>query len=397
MPEKNLDFDMVIDRRNTYSLKYDMSHRFGKPEGVLPLWVADMDFKTSSYIQEAIEKRSEHGIFGYSEVGEEYFEIVSAWMLKHYNWRVESQWLVKTPGVVYALASAIRAFTNPGDRVLIQQPVYYPFQNMIEANERQVVISPLKQDAVGKYHMDFEDLEEKIIKEQVTLMLLCNPHNPVGRVWTKEELECLGDICCRHHVIVVSDEIHADFIWKGRHQVFADLKEEYKEIAVTCTSPSKTFNIAGLQISNIFIPDAGLRRKFRKILKAAGQDEINVMGLTACMAAYCKGEEWYQAMLSYVRENIRFVQEYFQKNIPEIKLAQPEGTYLLWLDCRALGLDSRELEDLIVREAGLWLDRGAMFGEAGEGFQRINVACPRSILEQALTQLKVAIRTKCSK
>lgn len=394
MAEKNLDFELVIDRKNTHSLKYDMAHRLGKPEGILPLWVADMDFKTSSYIQEAIEKRVEHGVFGYSEVQEEYFDIVSSWMLKHHNWRVESQWLVKTPGVVYALAAAIRAFTNPGDSVLIQEPVYYPFRGMIEANDRRVVDSPLKQDGTGKYCMDYEDLEEKIVKEKVTLLLLCNPHNPVGRVWTREELECLGDICCRHQVIVVSDEIHADFIWKGRHQVFADLKEEYKRITVTCTSPSKTFNIAGLQISNIFISDAGLRRSFRKSLKATGQDEINVIGLTACMAAYRKGEEWYQAMLAYVRENILFVREYLEKNIPGVKLVEPEGTYLLWLDCRELGLDSHELEDLIVHKAGLWLDRGAMFGKNGEGFERINIACPRSLLEQAFSQLKKAVQDK---
>lgn len=392
MAEKNMDFDTVVDRRHTHSLKYDMTKRLGKPEGVLPLWVADMDFKTSSYIQEAIIERVEHGIFGYSEVQEEYSDIVSEWMLRHHNWKVDSRWLVKTPGVVYALATAIRAFTKPGESVLIQQPVYYPFSNMIVENHRQVVNSSLKQDETGKYHMDFEDLEEKIVKEKVTLLILCNPHNPVGRVWTREELERLGDICYRHHVIVVSDEIHADFVWKGRHQVFVNLKEEYREIAVTCTSPSKTFNIAGLQISNIFIPNAGLRRSFRKTLKATGQDEINVIGLTACMAAYQHGEEWYQAMLSYVKDNIRFVQEYLQNNIPDIKLVEPEGTYLLWLDCRALGLNKDELENLMVYKAGLWLDRGAMFGESGEGFERINVACPRTILEQALTQLKVAIQ-----
>lgn len=393
MAEKNLDFDTVIDRRNTNSLKYDMAHRLGKPEGILPLWVADMDFRTSSYIQEAIAERVEHGIFGYSEVQEEYFDIVSAWMLKHYNWQVESRWLVKTPGVVYALATAIRGLTGPGDGILIQQPVYYPFRNMIEANHRRLVNSPLKQDETGRYHMDFEDLEEKIAAERVALLILCNPHNPVGRVWTREELERLGDICYRHHVIVVSDEIHADFIWKGEHQVFANLKKEYREITVTCTSPSKTFNIAGLQISNIFIPDAGLRRSFRKALKATGQDEINAIGLTACMAAYQKGEEWYQAMLSYVRKNIMFIREYLEKNIPEIKLVEPEGTYLLWLDCRELGLGSQELEHLMVYNAGLWLDRGAMFGETGEGFERINAACPRSILEQALAQLKAAIES----
>lgn len=392
MAEKNLDFNLMIDRKNTHSLKYDMARRLGKPEGILPLWVADMDFKTSSYIQEAIEKRVEHGVFGYSEVQEEYFEIVSGWMLKHHNWKVEAQWLVKTPGVVYALATAIRAFTAPGDHVLIQEPVYYPFRGMIEANDRQAAVSPLQQDATGKYRMDFEDIERKIVKEKVKLFLLCNPHNPVGRVWTREELECLGDLCCRYQVVVVSDEIHADFIWKGKHQVFADLKEEYKKITVTCTSPSKTFNIAGLQISNIFISDAGLRRKFRKALKATGQDEINVIGLTACMAAYQNGEEWYQAMLSYIRENISFVRRYLEKNIPEIKLVEPEGTYLLWLDCRKLDLDSHELENLIVHKAGLWLDRGAMFGEIGEGFERINVACPRGMLEKAFMQLKTAIR-----
>lgn len=392
MAERNLDFDRVIDRRNTNSLKYDMTRWFGKPEGVLPLWVADMDFKTSSYIQDAIVKRVEHGIFGYSEVQEEYFDIVSEWMRVHHDWRVEPKWLIKTPGIVYALATAIRAFTKPGECVLIQQPVYYPFYNMIVENHRQVVNSSLKQDETGKYHMDFEDLEEKIVKENVALLILCNPHNPVGRVWTREELERLGDICYRHHVIVVSDEIHADFVWKGKHQIFVDLKEEYREIVVTCTSPSKTFNIAGLQISNIFIPNARLRRSFRKALKATGQDEINVIGLTACMAAYQHGEEWYQAMLSYVRDNIRFVQEYLQNNIPDIKLVEPEGTYLLWLDCRVLGLNKDELENLMVHKAGLWLDRGAMFGESGEGFERINVACPRAILEQAFTQLKVAIQ-----
>ena len=392
--EKNLDFDTVIDRKNTHSLKYDMAKRFGKPESALPMWVADMDFKTSSYVQEAIARRVEHGIFGYSEVQEDYFELVSAWMMKHYKWQTESRWLVKTPGIVYALATAICAFTDFGDSVLIQEPVYYPFRNMIEMNRRRVVNSSLKQDAAGKYYMDFRDLEEKIAAQKVKLLLLCNPHNPVGRVWSRQELECLGDICLKHRVIVVSDEIHADFVWKGRHQVFADIKKEYKEISVTCTSPSKTFNLAGLQISNIFIPNTGLRRKFRDKLKATGQDEINVLGLTACMAVYQNGEEWYQAVTAYIKENILFVSKYLEQNIPQIKLVEPEGTYLLWLDCRELGLGSKELEELILHTAGLWLDRGAMFGEAGEGFERINVACPRSVLEQSLIQLQEAVNNK---
>lgn len=391
MPERNLNFDIVIDRHNTNCIKYDMPKRFGKQDNVLPMWVADMDFRTSSYIQDAVKERAEHGIFGYSDSQEEYFQSVRNWMKRHHQWDVKPNWLIKTPGVVYALATAVKAFTKPDESVLIQEPVYYPFRNMIKANDRNVVNSPLVQDGNGRYQMDFKDLEEKIVQENVKLMFLCNPHNPVGRVWTREELKQLGDICLRHHVIVVSDEIHADFIWKGTHQVFADIAEKYQNITITCTSPSKTFNIAGLNVSNIFIPNCGLRRKFRKELKATGQDEINVFGLTAVVAAYENGEEWYQAMLSYVEENIRFVREYLKVHIPKIRLVEPEGTYLLWLDFRELGWSSEELEECIVQKAGLWLDRGNMFGSDGEGFERMNVACPKCIVQKALEKLEMAV------
>ena len=391
MAEKNLDFDTVVDRRNTYSLKYDFAKRRNMPEDLLPLWVADMDFKTSSYIQEAILKQTEHGIFGYSEVQEEYFEAVRRWMKRHYDWQVEPKWLIKTPGIVYALAMAVQAFTEEGDGVLIQQPVYYPFSEVIVDNGRKLVSNTLVQDESGRYGIDFADFEEKIVTEKIKLFFLCNPHNPVGRVWSEEELKRLGDICYKHHVVVVSDEIHADFVFRGKHHVFVNLKEEYQEISVVATSPSKTFNIAGLQVSNIFIPNPELKRKFRKQIDASGYSQLNVMGLVATKAAYEHGDEWYEAMHKYVSENIAYTKQFIEEKLPDITLVETEGTYLMWLDFRKLGLSESELEDLIVKKAKLWLDSGRIFGTAGKGFQRINVACPRKTLTEALTRLEAAV------
>lgn len=390
--EKNLDFDQVIDRRNTDCLKYDFAVRRGKPADILPLWVADMDFKTSSCVQEALIKQVEHGIFGYSEVREDYFKAVQGWMARRHGWQVEQKWLFKTPGIVYALAMAVQAFTEEGDGVLIQQPVYYPFSGVIRDNKRRVVSSDLKLNDAGKYEIDFDDFEQKIINENIKLFFLCNPHNPGGRVWSREELTEMGDICIRHGVIVVSDEIHGDFVFQGKHQVFAAISEEFQNISITCTSPSKTFNLAGLQISNLFIPNTTLRRRFRKAYDASGYSQLNVMGLVACRAAYEEGEEWYEAMMSYVRDNIAFTKTYVEKELPQIKMMEPEGTYLVWLDCRGLGLSDKELDDLIVYKAGLWLDSGEIFGEAGSGFQRINVACPRTTLQTALDKLRDAVR-----
>ena len=392
MAEKNLDFDTVVDRRNTYSLKYDFAKRRNMPEDLLPLWVADMDFKTSSYIQEAILKQTEHGIFGYSEVQEEYFEAVRRWMKRHYDWQVDSKWLIKTPGIVYALAMAVQAFTEEGDGVLIQQPVYYPFSEVIIDNGRKLVSNTLVQDESGRYGIDFEDFEEKIVTEKIKLFFLCNPHNPVGRVWSEEELKRIGDICYKHHVVVVSDEIHADFVFRGKHHVFAKLKKEYEEISVVATSPSKTFNIAGLQVSNIFIPNPELKRKFRKQINASGYSQLNVMGLVATKAAYEHGDEWYEAMHKYVSENIAYTKQFIEEKLPDITIVETEGTYLMWLDFRKLGLSESELEDLIVKKAKLWLDSGRIFGTAGKGFQRINVACPRKTLTEALTRLELAVK-----
>lgn len=393
MAEKNLDFDSIIERKNTRSLKYDFAKRRGMPEDLLPLWVADMDFKTSSYVQEALAEEVEHGIFGYSEVQEEYFEVVRTWMKEHYDWEVSERWLVKTPGIVLALAMAVQAFTEPGDSVLIQLPVYYPFSEVILDNGRKLVSSTLIWKDY-KYYIDFEDFEQKIIDNNIKLFLLCNPHNPGGRVWTKEELIKIGDICQKHEVLVVSDEIHADFVFKGKHHVFADLKEEYKDFTITCTSPSKTFNLAGLQISNIFIPNAKIRRTFRRQIDTAGYSQLNVMGLIACEAAYKSGNEWYQAMHNYIWENIKFTQEFVEKNIPGVVMGEQEATYLVWLDFNGLGLTDEEVDELVIKDAKLWLDSGKMFGESGKGFQRINTACPRSILEEALNRLANAVKKR---
>lgn len=395
MAERNLDFDSVIERRNTRSLKYDFAAERGMPEDILPLWVADMDFRTSSYIEDALAERAKEGVFGYSEVKTPYFDIVRGWMERRHGWKPQEEWLVKTPGVVTALAMAVKAYTEPGDAVLIQPPVYYPFAEVIEDNGRRVVSNTLYRGEDNRYHIDFEDFEQKIIQNNVKLFLLCNPHNPVGRVWTREELIRLGDICMRHEVIVASDEIHEDFVFQGKHQVFAGLKKEYEDRCIVCTSPSKTFNLATMVLSNIFIPNQDLRKRFQRQLDAAGISQLGVMGLIACETAYSEGEEWYLAMLEYVRGNIAYIKKYVAENLPGVTMTEHEGTYLVWLDFSGTGLSETELEHLIVQRARLWLDGGGMFGDSGKGFQRINAACPRRILEEAMGRLKEALKEIC--
>lgn len=393
MSKGKIDFDEQIERKNTNCLKYDFAVHRGKPADILPLWVADMDFKVAQPILDAIIQRTQHGIFGYSEVQEDYFDAVKSWMEKRHGWTVERRWLVKTPGVVFALAMAVKAFTEPGDGVMIQQPVYYPFSEVIEDNDRKIVDNTLVLGADGVYRMDLEDFEKKAVENQVKLFFLCNPHNPVGRVFHRDELEKLGEICIRHNIIVVSDEIHQDFVYKGKHQVFANLSEAFNNRTITCTAPSKTFNVAGLQVSNIFISNTELRRKFKKQVAAAGYSQLNTLGLTACEAAYRYGEEWHDELMEYLKDNLAYVREYLNDNLPHIKLLEPEGTYLVWLDFRELGLTEEEREALIVKKAGLWLDSGAIFGAAGDGFERINIACPKATLTLALDKLKDAVNS----
>ena len=387
MSERHLDFDTVIDRKGTRSLKYDFAVRRGKPKDVLPLWVADMDFQTSSYITDALEDMVKHGVFGYSESEEHYFGAVQNWMERHYNWHVKESWMTKTPGIVFALAMAVKAYTQENDAVLIQPPVYYPFKEVVEDNHRRLVNNTLVLGGDGTYTIDYEDFEKKIIEENVKLFILCNPHNPVGRVWTREELERLGDICLKHGVFVVSDEIHADFVFERKHTVFSEVKEAYRDISMICTSPSKTFNIAGLQISNIFISNPEKATAFRRQVAAAGYSQVGLPGLVACEAAYRHGDEWLEGVLAYIKANAEFTRAYLQEHLPRVKMTKLEGTYLVWLDFRNYGLTDKELDEKILNQAGLWLDSGAVFGKCGEGFQRINIACPRKTLQQALDRL----------
>ena len=385
------DFNKIINRNNTKSLKYDFAKERNMPEDLLPLWVADMDFQTSPEIIEALNKAVSHGIYGYSEGKEEYFDAVYNWYNDNFNWQVKKEWLIKTPGVVFAIVLAINALTNEGDSVLIQNPVYYPFTEVIIDNNRKLVNNSLVRN-VKKYEIDFEDFEKKIIENNVKLFILCSPHNPVGRVWKKWELEKIGNICLKHNVKIVSDEIHSDFVYpKNKHIVFSSLDEKYQNITITCTAPTKTFNLAGLQISNIFIPNLEIRKKVLKQLDKVGYSQVNLMGLVACQAAYKYGRQWLNELKLYLLDNLNFLRDYLETNIPQIKLIEPEGTYLIWLDCSALGFEDKELEKFIVEKAKLWLDSGYIFGKEGEGFQRINIACPRETLKKALEQLKEAV------
>ncbi|MDR0812460.1 MAG: pyridoxal phosphate-dependent aminotransferase [Oscillospiraceae bacterium] len=378
------NFDKITDRTGTDSLKFDFARERKKPEGLLPMWVADMDFPTAPEILEELQKTVAHGIFGYTEAKSDYYEAVSRWFSERYGFTAERPAIVKSPGVVFALAQTVRAFTREGDAVLIQPPVYYPFFEVVRDNNRKLIEAPLVYSG-GAYSIDFAEFERKITENAVKLFLLCSPHNPVGRVWTEGELRQLSDICKRHNVIVVSDEIHCDFTFGDtRHICFGTIDDD----AVIATAPSKTFNLAGLQVSNIFIKNADLRRKFRDELDRSGYSQLNTVGLAACRAAYEKGGEWLSALLSYLKGNIDYAESFIAARLPKLTLVHPEGTYLLWLDFSRLGLTQDELDARIVQGAKLWLDSGPMFGETGAGFQRINAACPRSVLNDALIRLE---------
>ena len=384
-------FDEVIDRKNTNSLKHDFAAENSLPEDVLPMWVADMDFKAPPSVLEAMKKSAEHGIFGYSDIKSDYYDIVSSWFTKRFNWKTEREWLVVTPGVVYALATAVRAFTKKGEAVIIQPPVYYPFYNVINNNERKLIENPLVYKD-GKYEIDFVDFEKKIVDNDVKLFIFCSPHNPVCRVWTKQELRKLGEICLKHNVIVIADEIHCDFTWEGHpHTMFTEAVHEMKDRTMICTAPSKTFNVAGFQISNIFIPGEEIRETYKKEVAASGYTVPSNPGVIACKAAYEGGEQWHEECKQYIKGNLDYIRQFLKENIPEIKLVEPEGTYFAWLDCSGLGLSADELNNLIIHKAKLWLDAGGIFGEIAEQFQRIVLACPLSVIEKAMQALKNAL------
>ncbi len=385
-------FDEVINRKNTGSLKFDGHSMFDMPEDVLPLWVADMDFRVPEAVTERLKELADFGIFGYTMITEEYFEAVKGWFSERFSWDLRREWLAQTPGVVFALSTAVRAYTKPGEGIVIQQPVYYPFSNVIKNNDRVIVNSPLIYED-GRYLMDFEDLDEKLSRPDVTMMILCSPHNPVGRVWTREELEKVAGLCIKHDVMLVCDEIHCDFVYGDRvHTPIASISEEIARNVCVCTAPSKSFNLAGLQISNIFIPNRDKRKLFKKELERVSFGWAGMLGMAACQAAYEKGGPWMDELKEYISANIDYINAFIRENMPEITVVPTEGTYLVWIDLRKLGLTRDEQYDFIVNKAKLWLDTGDMFGEDGEGFERLNAACPRSTLEEAMRRLHSAYR-----
>ncbi len=389
------DFDTVIDRRGTASVKWDFAEKLFGVQDIIPMWVADMDFASPPEVVEAVVERAKHGVFGYTACTPEYFDAVTGWMGRRHGWAVEKEWIVFSPGVVPALHLLVQAFTKPGDRVILQTPVYYPFMMAVERNGREVLRNPLVLEN-GRYRMDFRDLERKAADPLASLLILCSPHNPVGRLWTADELRRLGDICAVNGVTVIADEIHGDLVLGGRRHVpYAALSPAFLAGSVTCTAPSKTFNLPGLQTSNVIIADPEKRAAFKAALERSGIYEPNAFGVAALTAAYERGEEWLGALLSYIGENLEFLAGFVDERLPGIRVIEPEATYLAWLDCRGLGMDRRELRRFMREKARVAFDEGYIFGSPeGDGFERINMACPRSVLKEGLERIEKALRER---
>ncbi len=379
------NFDELVERKGTNCIKYDANERFFGKEEILPLWVADMDFKTPDFIMEAIRQRTEHEVLGYTYRPDSCIDAILNWLKLRHNWEINKEWLHFSPGVVPALAFAVQVYTNPGDEVIIQPPVYFPFFSAVKNNNRVLVENPLVLKD-GRYYFDLEDLKKKITPK-TKLLFLCNPQNPGGMAWTKEELEDLGKICIENDVIVISDEIHSDLTFKGKkHIPLASISNELAENSVTLMAPSKTFNIAGLSTSYLIIPNKKLFEKYDELMKASHVYQGNLFGNIALEASYSKGLDWLNQMMDYVEANYDFMENFLNKNLPGVKPMKPDATYLVWLDFSALGIKDRELNEKIL-DAGLGLNKGVMFGKQGRGFMRINIACPRTILQKALNLL----------
>lgn len=387
------NFDEIVDRRGTNCLKVDaLQERYGNAD-LISLWVADMDFKSPPAIADAIIKRAQHGIFGYTKPSQEYHDSIINWVKRHHNWAIEQEWTSFIPGIVKGIGFVLNCFTTREDKIIIQPPVYHPFRIIPTLQHREVVDSQLVLKD-GRYYMDLDSLKKQITPS-TKILILCNPHNPGGRVWTKEELSELAEICYDNDVLVISDEIHADLAYKGhKHIPFASVSEKAAQNSITFMAPSKTFNIAGIVSSFSVIPNEEIREKFHAYLESFELEEGYIFAYTATQAAYEHGEEWLMQAKDYVWDNIQFVDDYLKKNIPHIKAMIPDASYLVWLDCRELKLSQPQLEDLFVKKAKLALNTGTMFGVGGEGFMRMNVGSPRSILEKALGQLKGVVNTK---
>ncbi|MDR1344378.1 MAG: PatB family C-S lyase [Tannerellaceae bacterium] len=380
------NFDELIDRHNTNCLKVDLlNERYGNAD-LIPLWVADMDFRTPDFIMGAIKERCKHEVFGYTFAPDAYYESIIRWQKQRHQWNMEREWLCYIPGIVKGIAFALDCFTQAGDKVIIQPPVYQPFQLVPEMLQRQVVHNPLKM-AGGKYRMDFEHLES-IIDEQCKAFILCSPHNPGGVVWEKETLAKLAEICARHNILLISDEIHAEMVYpQYTHTPFPAVSDTAASCSLTFMAPSKTFNIAGIVTSYAVISEPRIREKFFSFLKARELNEGTIFSYVATTAAYTHGAEWLSQMRNYVIDNVKFVTGYLENKIPDIKVYPPQASFLIWLDCRKLKLSQKELVRLFKDKAGLALNDGAMFGPGGEGYMRLNAGCPRSVLKQALDNL----------
>jgi cystathionine beta-lyase len=385
------DFDKLVDRENTNSIKWNYAKEYVGTDDVLPMWVADMDFETLPAIKQAIIDRAQHGIYGYTKRSEGYYQSVIDWSQKRFNWKIEKSWITHSSGVVNALFTSLRAFTEQNDGIMIQPPVYYPFYHAIKTCDCRTVINPLK-IVNDRYEVDLENFEKKLIEENVKIFVLCNPHNPTGRVFTQEELMAMGELCIKYNVLVISDEIHGDLVYKGHsHIPFASISDEFANNSITCTAPSKTFNLAGLYTSNIIIPNESLLKKYQDSCEKADINSFNIFGAIACEAGYRYGEEWLEQLMDYIDGNKTFVLDYIRERIPQLKAYEPEGTYLLWIDCNGLGMDKKELESFMLEKARLWINQGHVFGSGGEGFVRINLACQRSTVVEAMTRLDTAI------
>ena len=391
------DFDKIIDRSGTNALKYSvLKERYGRDD-LIPLWVADLDFETPDFITDALRKRLEHSLFGYTATPDELWITIAGWIEDHHGWKVRKEWITFIPGVMKGVGSVVNVFVKPDEKVIIQPPVYFPFRLTPQGNEREVVFNPLKRVEGGSYEIDFENLAA-VADDKCRLLILSNPHNPAGICWSRETLARLADFCYERNIIVISDEIHCDLtLFGNRHIPFASVSDKAAQISITFGAPSKTFNTAGIVNSYTIVPNDTLRRRFFKWLEANEFNEPPIFSTIAIIAAFQKGEEWRRQLISYIEDNVRFVQDYFKEHIPSIKPLRPQATFLVWLDCRELGLDHKGLIDLFVNKARLALNDGETFGPGGEGFMRLNVGAPRAILKAALERLAAAVEEYSTK
>jgi cystathionine beta-lyase len=384
------NFDEIVSRENTLSYKYDFREKIFVKADVIPMWIADMDFKTPPFVIDAIRKRLEHEILGYSYVAPSCYHAVAAWNKRHHNWDVNPDWIRFSPGVVPALNLLVMAFTQPGDKIIIQPPVYFPFFSAVTNHQRMLLNNPLRYEH-GHYSIDYVQLEAGI-DDRTRMLILCNPHNPTGNVWSTEDLEHIGEICLNNNILLVSDEIHADLVYSGnKHTPAASISNDMALNTITCMSPSKTFNLAGLSTAYVIIPDSRLRMQYEKVLNQVHVGAGNIFGFVAMEAAYSHGDDWLKQLMEYLEGNLMFLQEFIRKHMPVIKVIQPQATYLIWLDCSGLKLAHNELKSFMINKAGVGFNDGLQFGSEGKGFHRINIACPRSLLYKALLKMQEAI------